>query len=96
MADASLSVRPRARDDVLFRYLDDEWVIFDPVTDRLHALNLTAALVWAECDGERDVAAIADEVASAFDPPLPRDRVLDDVRGAIEAFRDEGLLLERH
>jgi hypothetical protein len=87
MADASLSVRPRARDDVLFRYLDDEWVIFDPVTDRLHALNLTAALVWAECDGERDVA---------FDPPLPRDRVLDDVRGAIEAFRDEGLLLERH
>lgn len=91
-----LSIRPRARDDVLFRQLDDEWVIFDPVTDTLHALNLTAALVWTGCTGDRDVAAIVDDVAASFDPPLTRERVLDDVLGAIERFRKQGLLLERH
>ena len=96
MADPTPSLRPRARDDVLFRHLDDEWVIFDPVTDRLHALNTTAALVWSECDGEHDVVAIAGEVAAAFDPPPSRDRVLEDVRRAIDVFRDQGLLLERH
>lgn len=95
MADTSLSPHPLARDDVLFRYLDDEWVIFDPITGRLHALNLTAALVWSECNGERDLTAIAEEVARAFDPPLARDRVFDDVRRAIATFRDQGLLLER-
>lgn len=88
-----IASRPKAREDVIFRQLDDEWVIFDPVTDRLHALNLTAALIWAECTGERTVDDIAREIAGAFDPPLRPDTVREDVREAVERFRTEGLVL---
>ena len=84
---------PRARDDVVFRQLDDQWVIFDPTTDRLHALNLTAALIWTECAGERDVVGIADQVAAAFDPPASLDGVLRDVTATVERFREQGLLV---
>ena len=96
MENDALCVRPRARDDVLFRQLDDDWVIFDPVSDRLHALNLTAALIWTECTGERDIDEITNRVATVFEPPQPRDRVLSDVLAAIARFREQGLLLDRH
>lgn len=96
MENDALRVRPRARDDVLFRQLDDDWVIFDPVSDRLHALNLTAALIWMECTGERDIDEITDQVATVFEPAQPRDRVLSDVQAAITRFREQGLLLDRH
>lgn len=83
---------PRARTDVVFRQLDDEWVIFDPTADRLHALNLTAALVWAHLDGSLDPPAIARAVAAAFDPPPAVEAIAADVVAVIERFRAEGLL----
>lgn len=88
----ALTDRPRARPDVVFRQLADEWVIFDPAADRLHALNLTAALVWSFLDGARDVDGIAGEVGRAFDPPRSRADVLADVRAAVGRFAEEGLL----
>ncbi len=30
---------PRSRDDVVFRELADDWVLFDPETRRLHVLS---------------------------------------------------------
>jgi hypothetical protein len=86
------SQRPRARPDVVFRQLDEEWVIFDPAANRLHALNLTAALVWSHCSGELSVLQIADEVGAAFDPPKTGTEITDDVTAAVERFREEGLL----
>ncbi len=83
---------PRGRGDVIFRQLDDEWVIFDPTTHRLHALNLTAALVWEHCTGDLSVEDIAHAVAGAFDVRVDRAAVVGDVRGAVERFRVEGLL----
>jgi len=83
--------RPRGRDDVVFRQLDDEWVLFDPTADRLHALNLTAALVWSHCTGEHDPSAIAAAVGEAFDPPVAGGDILADVRATLDRFRAEGL-----
>jgi hypothetical protein len=83
--------RPRGRDDVVFRQLDDEWVLFDPQTDRLHALNLTAALVWSHCTGQLDAGAIADAVGESFDPPVAGGDVVADVQATLERFREEGL-----
>ena len=83
---------PKARGDVVFRQLDEEWVIFDPAADRLHALNLTAALVWSHCTGELDVSQIADAVGGAFDPPVDHATVLPDVQATLNRFSEEGLL----
>jgi hypothetical protein len=86
------SARPRVRDDVVFRALDEEWVVFDPVARRLHTLNGTAAVVWEHCGGDLTVAEIAEAVRGAFADPPPADIVWRDVEEVLNRFRTEGLL----
>jgi hypothetical protein len=93
MAEPAPPERPRARPDVVFRQLDDEWVIYDPVTNRLHALNLTAALVWEHCTGERTVAEIAGEVLGAFEPAPDPQAVQRDVSDTVQRLLGEGLFV---
>jgi hypothetical protein len=92
MTPSASSDRPRARDDVVFRQLDEEWVLFDPVADRLHTLNLTAAFVWAHLSGEATVEEVAASVSRAFDQRVSADEVLPDVLEAVGRFQQEGLL----
>jgi hypothetical protein len=92
MPEHTVPERPHGRAEVVFRQLDQEWVIFDPETHRLHALNLTAALVWEHCTGEMTVPEIASLVADAFPQPVDPDAVLRDVEGSVGQFHAEGLL----
>jgi hypothetical protein len=91
--NADTGERPRVRDDVVFRALDDEWVVFDPVTRRLHALNGTAAVVWEHCGGDLTVGEIVQAVRDAFADPPPADAVRRDVEAVVARFRAEGLLV---
>jgi hypothetical protein len=84
--------RPKSRSDVIFRPLDDSWVLFDPVSEQLHVLNLSAALVWAHLDGESTPETVADAVGSAFSPQRTADQVFTDVMQTLGRFRDAGLL----
>lgn len=83
---------PKGRSDVVFRPLDDSWVLFDPRTEQLHVLNLSAALIWEHLDGETSLEEIAEAVGSAFDPPIAASRALADVEPVLQRFRDAGLL----
>ena len=83
---------PKGRADVVFRQLDDEWVLFDPRSEQLHVLNLSAALVWTHCDGQIGADAIAEAVATAFEPRVPTAQARRDVDDALERFRHAGLL----
>ena len=87
-----MTATPKAREDVVFRPLADEWVLFDPRRHLLHVLNLTAALVWSYCDGETSMEALVEEVESAFTDPPPRSDVARDVDEALQRFRTEELL----
>ncbi len=87
-----MTATPKAREDVVFRPLADEWVLFDPRRHLLHVLNLTAALVWSYCDGETSREALVEEVESAFTDPPPRSDVARDVDEALQRFRTEELL----
>jgi hypothetical protein len=89
---ADEEVRPRVRDDVVFRELEREWVVFDPVSRRLHQLNVTAALVWEHCGGDLTVAEIAEAVRAAFAEAPDAESVRRDVEDAVALFRREGLL----
>jgi hypothetical protein len=83
---------PKGRSDVIFRPLDDSWVLFDPRAEQLHVLNLSAALVWAHLDGESSHESIAEAVGSAFNPPQTAAQVLADVQATVERFQEAGLL----
>ncbi len=84
---------PQARDDVLFRQVDEEWVVFDPTANELHILNLSAAVVWSHCTGEMTPGEIAAALGEAYD--IDEARALADVAAALERFREAGLLQTR-
>ena len=84
--------RPRAREDVVFRPLGEEWVLYDPSTRQLHVLNVTAALVWALCDGDHGLEGMADSVAETLTDAPERAQVLRDVESALGSFHAEGLV----
>ena len=84
--------RPKTRSELVFRQLDDEWVVFDPDTEQLHVLNITSSLVWVHCTGEYTVGDIVREVRNAFKEPADPEVVLRDVDRALKQFSDAGLL----
>ena len=92
MTDGGARPGPGRREDVVFRPLADQWVLYDPETRRLHVLNLAAALVWTHCDGNHDEDALVAAVRTAFDRPPPETDVRRDVRETLETFAREGLL----
>ena len=87
-----MAERPKARDDVVFRPLGREWVLYDPGSRKVHVLNATAALVWELCDGEHDAVAMARALRQTVADPPDDDTVREDVADALATFRDEGLL----
>lgn len=82
--------RPLARADHELRRVGDEWLLFDPAGERLHVLNLAAALTWTHCTGDLTVREIAAAVAEAFG--IPADQVDGEVAGVIERFVAEGVV----
>lgn len=81
---------PRARDDLMFRQVDDEWVVFDPAANELHVLNLSAALIWSHLTGDVSAEEIAGAVREAFG--IEPERAAADVQAALERFESAGLL----
>ncbi|MFQ5535831.1 MAG: PqqD family protein [Gemmatimonadota bacterium] len=81
--------KPSARGDLVFRRVGEDWVLFDAQGQRLHVLNLAAALVWSYCTGEYTVERIEAEVREAYegveDPGVVE---------ALTTFRGAGLLEE--
>src|SRR5580765_7082727 len=70
--------------------LNDEICIYEWTAKRVHALNATAAQVWALCDGTRSVAAIAKTLRREIG--LHADEV---VALAVAQFSELGLLEEQ-
>jgi hypothetical protein len=57
------SITPQARTNgIVVEHLADEVLVYDLTGDRAHCLNLTAARVWEQCDGQRTISEIAAEV----------------------------------
>jgi PqqD family protein of HPr-rel-A system len=84
--------KPLAREDVVFRSVGIDWVLYDPRTQDLHVLNVTAAAVWACCDGTATPAAIVKALVEQLEETPDPDVVLDDVTAALGRFRADGLV----
>jgi hypothetical protein len=89
---AALPDRPAVRDELIFRQLDDEWVVYDPSGERLYVMNRTAAVVWLYCTGELTLDDIVVGVLDAFEGPADSEQVAADVRRAVAEFAERGLL----
>lgn len=85
------AIAPRRCMTVLERVLDEEVVLFDPRTNKLHSLNSTAAFIWRRCNGTRTVATLSRLLCRhyAVDPV----RAKADVRRLLAELKAEGLII---
>ena len=81
---------PRVRNDLALSEVDDEFIVYNPATDRTALLNPTAALVFDYCDGSRTLEEIAGKVAAFF--KIERETVLPDVQAALKELTTKGFL----
>jgi hypothetical protein len=80
---------PEPAPDLDVHEVEDGFVIYDLVTERVHYLNETASFVFALCTGKNDEARIAELVQGAWElAELPR----DSVAACLGQLRDEGLI----
>ena len=66
----------------------DQWVVLAP--ERVFVLDNIALEIVKRCDGEASVAAIVDDLASAFS--APREVILKDVRALLQDLADKGIV----
>ncbi len=84
------SIKPLSRNDMVGEQIDQELFLYDESNGVVHSLNGGAALVWFLCDGTRNAASIAEEIADTFS--LQNQEVLADVREALVKFQELDLL----
>lgn len=88
-------VRPRRREDVIFREVGpEEAFLYDPVNRCVHVINATAVAVWRLSDGTRELTEIAAHLMQRFDVPAEVS-ALEDVQTVIEQFQSLHLLLSQ-
>jgi hypothetical protein len=62
MASKSQTYRPKARSAGLdIENVNDEIVVYDRTSDKVHLLTASIAKIWLLCDGKRGTVEIADE-----------------------------------
>ena len=82
--------RPRKMDHLIQHGMDDEVLVYDPVVDRTHRLNVSATLIWELCDGTRSLEDIARALTEQFEVEF--DTALQDARTVLEQLKEEQLL----
>lgn len=65
--------------------VDDGLVVFEPVSRRVHHLNVTATLVFELCTGENDRDTIVQLVQSAFGLDEPPSAEIDALLASLTA-----------
>lgn len=84
---ANGTVKPKPRGGLAEEWVGQEVFLYDPSNGaEVHCLNSGAALVWLMCDGEREVGAIAAELAQEFG--LQAAQTLAEVQGAVEQLAE--------
>ncbi len=84
-------VAPRRNEAILARVLEDEVVLFDPQTNKIHSLNPTAFFLWEHCDGERTSDQLVTLVCRRFD--VAADRAAIDVSRLLDTMNAQALIV---
>ena len=82
--------RPTKMDHLIQHDLDDEVLVYDPVVDRTHRLNVSATRIWELCDGTRSLEDIARALTEQFEVAF--ETALQDARTVLEQLKEEQLL----
>ncbi len=78
---------------VISRLMDGEAVLVHPAQGKVRVLNRVGARIWELADGSRNLAALAETIASEYD--VSRERALADVSAFCEDLVRRGVMVVR-
>ena len=81
---------PARRSDLLYREVDNEIVVLDRHSEKIHQLNESAAHVWKHCDGSHSLPEIGLSLAQEYGIPFSTAEA--DVTRTVSDFATLGLL----
>jgi Coenzyme PQQ synthesis protein D (PqqD) len=71
--------KPLARcENIVVQEMPEETLVYDLNTNKAFCLNQTAALVWKNCDGQKNVTEIAQILQSSMKSSVSDDLVVGD------------------
>ena len=77
---------------VISREIDDELLVLDTESDRIHQLNRTASIIWRLCDASTSTDTIVSTLTEAFD--VPRKTAERDVAATLQQLQDLKLIVD--
>lgn len=81
---------PTQSSDAKYELVEDEAIIIDLKTGSYYSLNDTGTMFWKLIDGQRSIAACAEEIAKEYD--VAASIVESDILELAEGFLSEGLI----
>ncbi|HAI14063.1 MAG TPA: hypothetical protein DCM28_20325 [Phycisphaerales bacterium] len=81
---------PRCREDVGQEILDNEAILYDPITGATFRLNQSALEVWSGCRSGRKLEDLTKDMCQRYD--VDQDTARDDVQQMVAMFASHGLL----
>ena len=94
----SLPATPRQRDDIETHLMPDgSALLYDPVTDEGHVLNVAGSFIWEYCDGtltpDQIAAELADVLPNSPDIPAEALRLLAELaaKGLLASASDDAV-----
>jgi coenzyme PQQ synthesis protein D (PqqD) len=82
---------PLKRSNLQEQCVGTDLMVYDPVQEKIHVLNPTAALIFRLSDGLHDLASLERELRSGF--AVSREQNLrSDILATIKSLREKGLL----
>ena len=82
--------RPLHVEDVVFRDIEEEGILYQVEEGKVHVLNSIAYTIWKQCDGKHTIGEIAKELTETFQ--VDEQTALKDVNKSVEEFQGLGLL----
>ena len=77
-------------DTVLAEQMDDDVLLYNPVSASTLHLNNSSALVWQLCDGQRSIGQIINTLEATY--PEQAAQIREDVVSAITEMHEHGVL----
>lgn len=83
-------MKPKLRDGVTLVEVDQEAIVYDPLSGYAHYLNPMASIVLQLCDGTSTIKETTDELAEAQD--VDPDSLEKPIRELVKNFRAVGIV----
>ncbi len=90
MHDFSLDWKPRKKDNLEIKEVEEDLILYDPLKDAVFLLNNTAKIMLEMCDGNFTVLEMVDIISETLN--LDRRKVLEDLKKSLNELRKKDIV----